>query len=172
MATSIFSRKVDLVYLVFFAIHLVVMLNVDLYPLWPSQLRPAYMTTLRQFYISTYRDQFFVSPPAWFNVYIYLELIYHVPLCLWVIPAILNNDARVPIQLLIYAVVTGVTTLTCIADFMSWKAVSAAEKVELGKLYVPYLAVSVFMGVDMLARLNAVVAGSKTPVTVGGKKKR
>jgi len=28
---------------------------------------------------------------AWFNVYIYLELLYHVPLCLWIIPALLRG---------------------------------------------------------------------------------
>jgi len=63
MATSIFTRKADLIYLIFFLTHLVVMFNVDLYPLWPVQIRPAYMDTLRKWYITTYRDQFFVSPP-------------------------------------------------------------------------------------------------------------
>jgi len=33
------------------------------------------------------------------------------------------------------------TTLTCIADYLSWPAYTNAEKIELGKLYVPYLAV-------------------------------
>jgi len=36
---------------------------------------------------------------------------------------------------------TGMTTLTCIADYMSWPSYSSAAKLELGKLYVPYLAV-------------------------------
>jgi len=63
MAKSIFARKADLIYLTFFLTHLVVMFNVDLYPLWPVQIRPAYMDTLRKWYITTYRDQFFVSPP-------------------------------------------------------------------------------------------------------------
>jgi len=35
---------------------------------------------------------------------------------------------------------TAVTTATCIADYMSWSAFSTAQKMELGKLYVPYLA--------------------------------
>ncbi|PNS21723.1 hypothetical protein CAC42_1577 [Sphaceloma murrayae] len=166
------SRKIDLIYMIFFAIHLIVMFNVDLHPLWPASIRPAYMDSLRQWYVTTYRDQFFVAPPAWFDLYMYLELIYHVPLCLWAIPALLNDDRRIPVQLLVYAVETGVTTLTCIADYMSWKAVSWDEKLELGKLYVPYLAVSVFMGIDMIQRLNVAVSGRRQPVTASGKKQR
>ena len=50
------------------------------------------------------------------------------------------EDPNVPIQLLIYAVQTAVTTATCIADYLSWSNFSNAEKIELGKLYVPYLA--------------------------------
>lgn len=36
---------------------------VDLYPLYPAQLRPAFMVELRGWYIKTYRDQFFINPP-------------------------------------------------------------------------------------------------------------
>ena len=50
------------------------------------------------------------------------------------------DDPKVPIQLLIYAVQTAVTTATCIADYLSWSGFSNTEKIELGKLYVPYLA--------------------------------
>ena len=66
------------------------------------------------------------------------------------------------------------TTLTCIADYMSWTTVSNHEKLALGYLYVPYLAVcksaatreetrltrilAVFMGVDMFARLDKMIS--------------
>ena len=52
----------------------------------------------------------------------------------------LIDDPQVPIQLLMYAVQTAVTTATCIADYLSWDSFSTIEKIELGKLYVPYLA--------------------------------
>jgi hypothetical protein len=38
-----------------------------------------------------------------------------------------------------------VTTATCIADYMSWTEFSDAQKMELGKLYVPYLALGMFL---------------------------
>ncbi len=86
-----------------------------------------------------------------------------------------SGDPLVPLHLLVYAVQTAVTTMTCIADYLSWEGVSMAEKAALGWLYVPYLAVceyrsftmlfggtraddkifiAVFMGVDMFGRLQ------------------
>jgi hypothetical protein len=76
---------------------------------------------------------------------------------------------------------TAITTATCIADYLSWSDYLNSQKIELGKLYVPYLAlcmfssvrfqsvslltdgrVAVFMAVDMLGRLHAVVGERKT----------
>ena len=97
------------------------------------------------------------------------------------------DDPRVPVQLLVYAVLTGITTLTCIADFLAWTTVSSQTKTQLAGLYVPYLAIcklsllldaqkpandptAVFMGLDMTARLNARLVGSRPPPTVAAKK--
>ncbi|KAF2237042.1 hypothetical protein EV356DRAFT_497335 [Viridothelium virens] len=154
MATSIFSRRLDLLYLVFFAIHIPIMLLVDLAPLYPTSMKPAIVSQIRTWYITTYRDQFFVKPPAWFNAYTWMEAIYHMPLSGWAVGALLRDDPKVPLHLLIFAVQTAMTTLTCITDYLSWSSFSNAEKLELGKLYVPYLILSVFMGVDMFTRLE------------------
>lgn len=109
---------------------------VDIYPLYPPSLIPTFMTSLRTWYIATYRDANFVSPPAWFMLYSWLELFYHAPLSIWAIGALLRDDPRVPGHLLAYAMQTAVTTATCIADFLSWEDLSGKEKVELGKLLV------------------------------------
>lgn len=50
------------------------------------------------------------------------------------------DDPVVDLHLLVFAVQTGVTTLTCVADMMSWAAVTRGEKWALGALYGPYLA--------------------------------
>ncbi|KAI5366394.1 Putative sigma intracellular receptor 2, EXPERA domain-containing protein [Septoria linicola] len=148
------SRKKDILYLIFFLIHIPIVFLVDIYPLYPASIAPQFMTTLRTWYITTYRDQFFVSPPAWFSLYTWMELIYHVPVSIWAVGGLLRDDPKVPLHLLVYAIQTAVTTATCIADYLSWSGHSTAEKIELGKLYVPYLALSVFMGLDMYGRLG------------------
>ncbi|KAF1819509.1 uncharacterized protein K489DRAFT_412823 [Dissoconium aciculare CBS 342.82] len=160
--TSIFSRKRDLAYLVFFLIHIPVMFCVDLAPLYPDSIRPTFITELRKFYITTFRDQFFIAPPAWFDMYIWMEFLYHVPLSLWAIGALLRDDPKVPIHLLVYSVQTALTTATCIAEYLSWSGYSNSEKVELGKLYIPYLALAVLMGLDMFLRLNKTIGNSSS----------
>ncbi|CAK4033392.1 integral membrane [Lecanosticta acicola] len=168
--STLLSRKKDLIYLIFFAIHIPVMFFVDLAPLYPSSLKPTPITLLRNWYIQTYRDKFFIAPPAWFTMYIWMELIYHVPLSLWAVGALLRDDSMVPVHLLVYAVQTAITTATCIADYLSWEGYSNAEKVELGKLYVPYLALSVFMGVDMYTRLHFTLSRRRAGSNVAKKR--
>ena len=51
------------------------------------------MKDVRKFYIDTYHDQFFISPPAWFTMYIWMELFYHVPLSIWAIGALLRGES-------------------------------------------------------------------------------
>ncbi|KAI5276452.1 hypothetical protein E4T47_00618 [Aureobasidium subglaciale] len=164
MALSIWKRKRDLIYLIFFLTHIPIMFCVDLTPLYPVALKPAFMTNLRKWYITTYRDQFFSSPPAWFDTYIWLEALYHVPLSFWAVPALLRNDPKVPLHLLVFALEAGLTTLTCIADYLSWSNYSATEKIELGKLYVPYLALAILMGLDMFYRLSSMITRSDKPI--------
>ena len=66
------------------------------------------------------------------------------------------DDPFLPIPLLVFAVQTAVTTLTCIAEALSWDHLDASGKASLvAGLYSPYLAVAVFMTVDMVRRLSA-----------------
>src|ERR1700761_5452902 len=77
---------------------------------------------------------------AWFTAYMWMEALYHLPLSVWAIGALRRDDAKVPVHLLVYAVQTAVTTATCIADYLSWTTVTSEQKLTLGYLYVPYLA--------------------------------
>ena len=63
----------------------------DLVPLYPSNLRFQFTMDLRQWYIETYHDRFFVYPPPWFKAFMWMEALYHMPLSIWVIPAILRG---------------------------------------------------------------------------------
>ena len=68
------------------------MFCVDLVPLYPSSFRPAVLLALREWYINTYRDKFFVDPPAWFAAYIGMEALYHVPLSAWAIGGLIRGE--------------------------------------------------------------------------------
>lgn len=95
---------------------------------------------------------------AFFSLYIWLELLYHLPLSIYAITALLRDDPKLPIHLLVYSVQTGLTTATCISEALAWDTLSSQEKLSLaGGLYTPYLLVSVFMGLDMSSRLSATI---------------
>ena len=48
---------------------------------------------MRKYYIETYRDRFFVQPPPWFKVYVFLEGLYHLPISLWMLGALVNGQS-------------------------------------------------------------------------------
>ncbi|KAL3428509.1 membrane protein SPAC56F8.07 [Phlyctema vagabunda] len=151
-------KKRDMVYLLYFLIHIPVMFLVDLYPLYPIFIIPDFMSDLRTWYIVTYHDLFFVSPPPFFVFFAWLELLFHVPVAFWSVGGLWRGDDKVPVVLLAYAMQTAITTGTCIFDFLTWDT-GVEVKGNLLGLYGPYLAVSVFMGLDMYKRLCHVVGG-------------
>ncbi|KAL1987278.1 hypothetical protein VTN96DRAFT_4306 [Rasamsonia emersonii] len=153
-SSSTWSRKLDLLYLVFFVIHVPLVFLVDIVPLYPPSLTPTFVLRIRDFYIDTYHDKFFESPPAWFRAYNLMELVYHVPLSVWAVGALLRDDPLVPLHLLIWAVQAFLTTLTCLLDMRSWSDRSQEEKFNLSLLYCPYVAFAALLGVDMFLRLR------------------
>ncbi|RMZ85303.1 hypothetical protein DV738_g112, partial [Chaetothyriales sp. CBS 135597] len=149
-------RRLDILYFVFFLIHIPVMLLIDLVPFYPSALVPAVSQSIRKFYIETYRDRFFIAPPNWFRVYIGLEGVYHLPVTIWMLRALPNNDPMLPLQLLIFALETSLTTLTCLVEMLSWEGYTSEEVTRLTMLYGPYLG---FVGRSF--SLNCVLAMSR-----------
>ncbi|KAF2019487.1 hypothetical protein BU24DRAFT_419104 [Aaosphaeria arxii CBS 175.79] len=127
------------------------------------------MTDIRTWYVATHGDRFFYNPPAWFGLYTALELVFHLPFTLWVIPALVRNDPRLPLGLLVFALETSITTITCLAEMLSWEELSAAQRglQGLGGMYGGYLALGVFMAVDAYARLDQILSKQKKiePIT-------
>jgi hypothetical protein len=64
---------------------------IDTVPFYSSALVPNISISIREFYISTYHDRFFIDPPAWFRMYLLLELVYHLPVSLWMVKALIDG---------------------------------------------------------------------------------
>jgi len=129
------------------------------------------MTSLREWYVATHGDRFFHNPPAFFSPLLLLELLFHLPLSLWAIPALLRSDPRVPLALLVFGLETTLSTLVCLAEMLSWEELSAAQRgvQGLGGMYGGYLGLGVFMTVDCYARLDGWIAREKGLVPVSKK---
>ncbi|KAL2052414.1 hypothetical protein ABVK25_007286 [Lepraria finkii] len=157
MAPSIWQRRLDMVYLTFFLIHIPIMFMVDLFPLYPLSIRSPLLTSLQTWYIDTYKDRFFTDPPSWFTLFTVLEAIYHVPVSLTAIPLLWRGKESAPtlhLHLLLFAFQTALTTLVCIFDYQNWPELSATERSNLNTLYYPYFYFAVFMVVDMYERVR------------------
>lgn len=92
------TSKRDCAYLIFFATHLPIIFLVDTVPLQPTWLQTDLSASLRSYYVATYRDKFFEAPaPVWFQAFIWMELVYHVPLSLWAVWGLLRGEYIHPI---------------------------------------------------------------------------
>lgn len=127
------------------------------------------MASIKAYYISTYNDQFFISPPPFFKLYMWFELLYQAPVMLWAIPNIFRNSPKVPLVLLPFAVMVFLTTLTCMVEYAFWD-VPRQQKIDMTTLYGPYLALSAYMMVDMYLRLGKMVKTATVVSAAGGKK--
>ncbi|KAK2759528.1 hypothetical protein FQN54_003007 [Arachnomyces sp. PD_36] len=155
VTTSIWDRKADLLYFIFFIIHVPVMLCIDLVPLYPESFRPEAFLQLRAFYIETYGDKNFTEPTAWFMAYTWMEALYHLPLSIWAVGALCRDDPMVPVHLLAWGVQTVITTLTCLVEAWSWTDMTSDEKLAITYLYGPYIALAGVMVLDMFFRLKS-----------------
>jgi hypothetical protein len=106
-----------------------------------------------------------------------MELLYHIPLTLYAIRALWSAPLKpaAMLHLLLFSAQAGLTTLTCIAEALSWDR-SVEEQGKLMGLYVPYVAfgecfegewdgreangcIAILMGTDMFGRLNGLLRG-------------
>lgn len=94
MPRPLFSRKTDLSLLIFFSLHTFFVLGIDCLGLYPAAVHayPPFpkLLQLRAFYIDTYQDKFLAATThdaqqPWFVACTWMELVYHVPTCLWAV---------------------------------------------------------------------------------------
>ncbi|KUJ10495.1 uncharacterized protein LY89DRAFT_675319 [Mollisia scopiformis] len=170
MAVLGFARKRDLAYFIHFCMSIPIMFLMDLQALYPPSMVPAFMADLKAYYINTYNDQFFIDTPLFFKVFMWSEILFQAPVILWAIPALRRNDPKIPVILLPFATVIFLTTLTCVVEMWNWD-ISVEQKIELSKLYGPYLLLPTYMGIDMCLRLfDTINRASATSNVVKAKK--
>lgn len=172
---------------------------VDLVPFYPSSLYadPSaplhFLQVIRDFYISTYNDPYFVTPhdglPSWFKLFTYIEIVYQLPMAVWMVYRFSGRTGTTPgfeLAVLVFAVECALTTLTCIYDTLHWDPAvysQAQKNVFIFNLYGPWVvmrksafpdrklrslgtdrrSIAALMGLDMWMRiLGRLQAGGKT----------
>lgn len=67
------------------------LIGVDLVPLYPEFMRPDVFLSIRHWYTAVYADKNFTEPTAWFTAYMWMEALYHLPLSIWAIGALIKS---------------------------------------------------------------------------------
>lgn len=66
---------------------------VDLVRFYPTGIAPTFSLVVQEYYVETFRDRFFTAAaPAWFTSYLVLEAVYHLPISIWMLYAILESQ--------------------------------------------------------------------------------
>ncbi|CCU75973.1 integral membrane protein [Blumeria hordei DH14] len=116
---------------------------VDLQVIYPPIIVPTFMIDLKAFYVETFDDRFFRTPPPFFQLFVWLEILYQAPVIAWSLGGLYCNSSKVPLVLLPYALVVFLTTLTCVVEYSFWDT-PLQQKICLTALYGPYLALCAF----------------------------
>jgi len=141
---------------------------VDVQPVYPPSLIPAWMSGISDFYVTTYHDKFFIEKPPFFEFWLWTELLIQIPVEIWAIGGLLRStylsfttlwkrfwgsrrveahrvkdSPMVPLVLLPFSCLIFITTATCMFEYAHWDA-PLAQKLDLTTLYGPYAALCKF----------------------------
>lgn len=78
---GLLQRPLDLLFFIYFAVHIPTTLLVDLQAFYPSSWVPDALKQCLEWYVATYKDPFMGSttPVYWFNSFIACELVAQLP---------------------------------------------------------------------------------------------
>ncbi|KAF8159552.1 hypothetical protein B0H34DRAFT_703921 [Crassisporium funariophilum] len=172
------ARPLDLLYFLFFAIHIPATLVIDLQALYPAALVPSLLRAPLDFYIGMSRDPLIGGVVGafgnsehlvWFKTFLYLEALFQLPVFVLGLRGLYKGSRTIYPLLTLYAASSATTTLACIAAVLSTPettplllaknvaSVTATQRLLLLSSYVPFFLIPLMMAVDMSVRVGKLV---------------
>jgi hypothetical protein len=169
------SRPMDLIYFIFFLIHIPSTLLIDCQAVWPKHLFPKFLQDIPFWYVGMSGDPLVGramgilgdgSDLAWFMSFLYLEALFQLPVFVLGAIGLWRDSPGIYSLLALYGASTATTTLACIAMIIDVPTTSAAtfaqkvisitseQRVLLLCSYVPFFIIPLCIGVDMASRLH------------------
>ncbi|KAI9509071.1 transmembrane protein 6/97 [Russula earlei] len=170
------SRPLDLLYFIFFLVHIPATLLVDCQAIWPELIVPTPLRAVPRWYVSVSGDPLIAgamgisvgnaSELAWFKSFMYLEALFQLPVFVLGARGLWKDSPKIYALLVLYGASTCTTTLACIAQIINTPVTSAAtvaqkavsitpqQRVMLLFSYVPFFIVPLFLAIDMALRLQ------------------
>ena len=176
------ARPWDFIYASFLAVHIPATLLIDCQAVYPSTYKPWFLEALMQWYHAAFRDPLiggisgrFNSKHGlgggggegleWFKTFVYLELIFQLPIFIIGFLGLYHNNKKVYPVLLAYAASSATTTLACLVSLWTTPestparlaqdvpCVSAVQRAVLVGSYASFFVVPLVMALDLAGRL-------------------
>ncbi|KAI9460438.1 transmembrane protein 6/97 [Boletus coccyginus] len=181
--TPLSSRPLDLLYFVFFMIHLPASLLLDCQALYPPSLVPSFMTALPKMYTQFSADPLISGAMGhtgesnnfiWFKTFLFVEAFFQVPVFILGMRGLWKDSRLIHILMLAYGASTATTTLPCVAVLLSTpttsaqtiaagvQSVTASQRFQLLSSYIPFFLLPMFMAIDMATRIVKLVRAGVT----------
>jgi len=175
------SRPLDMLYFVFFMVHLPATLLVDLQAIYPSHLVPPLIAQIPKMYIRMSNDPLIGGAVGllgksdhyiWFKTFLYLEALFQIPVFILGMRGLWNDSRSIYVLLLVYAASTTTTTLPCLSIILTTPLTSAktlaagivsvttAQRFLLLSSYIPFFLLPLTMTIDMSFRVLHLVRGA------------
>ncbi|RIB21148.1 transmembrane protein 6/97 [Gigaspora rosea] len=153
---SLFSRPLDLVYVIYFISHIIASVLIDTYPLHKS-FAPSVLTSLNQWYIENFNDPFFVKSPTWFISCLYMEALL-IPLMVYLTIGLLKDNSSVRLPMLIYSAHVSTTTFECLSElfFGDHEELLKNQRNLLLSFYFPYFMIPFICLIDSFFRIRTI----------------
>ncbi|KKZ63172.1 hypothetical protein EMCG_02468 [[Emmonsia] crescens] len=151
---SIWSRKLDILYVGFLSATVFLAFAIDFVPFYPTGLLPPWTTTIHDFYVKNYNDPLYARDPPFFKLFVVIEAVYSVPLSLWAIRGLIRDNRMVPLYLLPLVTHLVISTILCLVEVWNTEDWSRDDINKNVPGYVGFLIIAIIMWVDMFSRLK------------------
>jgi len=174
MVKSLKERPLDLIYVVFFAIHIPTFFLMDSQILYPEGWRP--MARLIDWYLSEYNDPIVGGAIgewkvggwtwSWIHTFFWLEALFQLPIFFLGIKHLKNDNKTFYPWILLYGASTATTLLPSLAIVLTAPLgeigirgvqLSHMQRAKLLGSYVPFLIIPLTMAVDMAYRISKMI---------------
>ena len=153
----------DLLFLVYFLVHIPIVIFVDSQAVLPKWCYPKTVVDLLEWYCREYKDSMMVDPPAWFQAFVYCEILFQLPffiLASYVFIKGINRFPWIRRPVLMYAAHTATTTISIafhifLYDFSGSKhpgPITFNERFTLFAIYSPFLIIPIMLLVNFSFR--------------------
>lgn len=161
--SSIWNRKLDLVYVLYFVQHIVITILIDCTIVIPEQYLFEIQSKLGRFHVESNNDLLVANARPWLKGFVWVEVLIQLPFFFYGAYQFYKGSKKVYIPTLVYAVEAAVTTFACLVELF-YIDVDQKTFISLFLMYLPIFVIPSLMVLDMSVRLGSFITANEAKV--------